>query len=810
MWLAVVAMYSSPVVQAEGKKLYVINIASSLEKFDSTHLPDARLDKKYHYYTVKFKYKNQLWNRLRLGFFVTREEAAGVLGSVKKTHSDAFIGVVSDAEVSALKNNEVYKGVHIAEYLVIRAARTLIDAVPSIELPKARNREFSGAGTAAENEPDHYYVVNLKTSSKLSDFDAVISHPVVARNALYISELEIDKRIWYQFRAGFFVDKKQAEQALNALLKDFPLARILQISKQEKQVATSKIRAYASVASPQLKMQPKQVPPQEPGKVYQALIKKGTSALSAKDYKTAIQAFREILSYPENQFSMDAQELLGFSYELDGQVADARREYERYISLYPESSGANRVRQRLASLITARSPAPRGLQAAEKKDIVPEWQFFGSISQFYRRDTSTLDIDTETSTTTINTTDKRVNISEIDSIVSVSGRRRSSDYDMRTRFTGGHVYDLLNDQQSNLAPINELYFDILDVSNNINGRIGRQSSSKGGVLGRFDGLDMGYQVSDWFKINMTTGYQVTSVYHSADTDAFFGGVRADFGTFLNAWDFSLYYIKQHEGDVVGREAVGTEFRYFHPRRSLFGLIDHDILFDITNTILLNGSLSLTQSTSLNATVDIRQSPILTARNALQGQPFVSVEEMLTAFSEEEILQIAQDRTAETKTCIIGISHTFTDQYTLNADLTSTRTAATEASAGIEENPATGTDYYFNTQLVGTSVFKDNDTNIVGLSASETDRVSSQSVLWNYRVPVGRSLRLNPRLSVANRDNVDGSSQNVYGVAFKMDYRWSRNTSLDLELSAETSDKTLVTGEEKNKVYFINAGYQYNF
>jgi len=44
----------------------------------------------------------------------------------------------------------------------------------------------------------------------------------------------------------------------------------------------------------------------------------------------------------------------------------------------------------------------------------------------------------------------------------------------------------------------------------------------------------------------------------------------------------------------------------------------------------------------------------------------------------------------------------------------------------------------------------------------------------------------------------------------MDYRWGRNTTLDLELNTETSDKTLVTGEEKNKVYFINVGYQHNF
>jgi hypothetical protein len=495
---------------------------------------------------------------------------------------------------------------------------------------------------------------------------------------------------------------------------------------------------------------------------------------------------------------------------LNKQISNARTEYEHYLGLYPESSGAVRVRQRLASLITARSRTPKQLQEAEKKKITPEWQLFGSISQFYRRDTSTLDINTETNITTINTTDKRVNISEIDTLLSFNARRRSNDYDMRSRFTGGHIYDLLDDQTSNLTPISELYFDILDIDNNINGRIGRQSSSKGGVLGRFDGFDAGYQLSDWVKINMTLGYQVTSVYHSADTDAFFTGLRADLGTFLNAWDISLYYIKQNEGNMAGREAIGTEFRYFHPRRSLFGLIDHDILFDITNTILLNGSLTLTPDTILNGTIDIRQSPILAARNALQGQSYESIDEMLTAFTEQEILRIAEDRTAEVKTYILGISHAFSEKYALNTDITATTVSATRASAGIEAMPATGTDYYFNTQLVGTGVFKQNDTNIVGLSANNTDTLESQALNWNYRVPINRSFRINPRLSLAQRDNADGSSQNIYGVSFKMDYRWSRNTSMEIELSNEISDKTLVAGEEKNKVYYINIGYHHNF
>ena len=808
MFVIVICINTS--VFAEDNKVYIINIASSLGEFKSTDLPKVEIGKDKRFYTVRFKYKDQIWTRLRLGFFKSEAEAVNVLDSIRQTFSDAFIGIVPVSEKAASVNSEIQREAYPVEYLVYNATKSLIVAASQIDMAEKKEikkAEDSG-GTKNIVEADSYFVINLKTSSNLAEFDQVIAHDIISKHSLYISELEIDGRKWYQYRIGFFLEKRQADQVVSALEKDFPLARTIIISKVEKKVATDRIRMYTAEVSPKLEIKPKTKP--TTGETYALLIKKGTSALSAKDYDTSIRAFSELLSYPENQYSMDAQELLGFSYELNKQVANARTEYERYISLYPESTGAVRVRQRLASLITARRAEPKELREAEKKTIVPKWEWFGSLSQFYRRDTSSLVINTDTGVTTVNTTDERVNLSEIDSMLNVNGRRRSAEYDMRTRFNGGYIYNLLEEDVSNQVPINELYMDVLDIKNHLNGRVGRQSSSKGGLLGRFDGLDAGYQMSDWFKINVTTGYQVESVYHSADTDTLFKGMRFDFGTFFNALDFSVYYITQNEGDMVGREAVGAEFRYFHPRRSLFALIDHDIMFDVTNTILINGSWSVTNDTSLNASIDIRQSPILTVRNALIGQTFTSIDEMLNIYTEEEILQIAQDRTAEVKTYILGVSHILSESYTLNVDVTSTTMSATAASAGVEALPETGPDYFVITQLVGTSIFTENDTSIVGLNLTNTSTSESASLQWNYRIPVTLNLRINPRIALTKRDNIDGSSQNILGLAYKMDYRWKRNTSLEFEFGSESSDKTLVAGDEKNQVYFLNVGYQYNF
>lgn len=368
----------------------------------------------------------------------------------------------------------------------------------------------------------------------------------------------------------------------------------------------------------------------------------------------------------------------------------------------------------------------------------------------------------------------------------------------------------MNKDEGNDVPINELYFDALSIRHNASIRVGRQRSNKGGVFGRFDGIDTGYQLTELLRINLTTGYLVPSTTQSANKDEFFTSLRADLGTFFNAWDFSLYYMKQDNGEISGREAIGTEFHYFHPQRSLFGLVDHDILFDKTNTILLNGTWTTDSKTTFNATIDLRQSPLLTTQNALQSQPFSSVDEMLASFSEDEIIQIAEDRTARVNTFILGVSQPLSDDYTLNADITSSKISATEASAGVEAIPATDTEYFFSTQLVGSHLFKQNDSSIIGVNYNDTTTSETTSLRWNYRIPVSQMLRLNPRISIAERDNSDDTSQSILGLAFKMDYRWKRNMSFEFELSSESSDRTLVSGEEKNDIYFISLGYHYTF
>ena len=94
----------------------------------------------------------------------------------------------------------------------------------------------------------------------------------------------------------------------------------------------------------------------------------------------------EVLSGSDETFKQNAQEMLGVSREKNGQLAGAKKEYEIYLKKYPRGEGADRVRQRLFALRTARNEPNKKIPSASKD--VAEWTSFGSFSQFLRRDVS--------------------------------------------------------------------------------------------------------------------------------------------------------------------------------------------------------------------------------------------------------------------------------------------------------------------------------------------------------------------------------------------------------------------------------------
>ncbi|VAW61958.1 hypothetical protein MNBD_GAMMA08-2044 [hydrothermal vent metagenome] len=821
---------------------YAIVVASSNKKFTEKDLGNAISSVQHRYYVVRVKSKNKPLYQLRYGFFESRKAAKRHQKKIKIFFNKTSVVKTTQAERNNSSRSELKPVAHVefAEHLILsttyEAANVLVSAAGNIlsgmqpqEKKKVEkiNKDVTPE-KIVEKIYDHYLVLNLKTTNNLSDFNEIIKHPHIADHAFYISELKIDGRTWYQYRLGFFVNSAEARAKVATLSKEFPLARIIRVTRAEKEDAINRVRSFFAVTSADKKTgkpQPKLAA--VPVNDMRDLLKKGSRALSNKKYKVAIDAFSKLLRYPENTLSMDSQEFLGFAYELNGQSAKARVEYDRYLSLYPESSGANRVRQRLASLLTARVDPRKELRKAQTQRRGAKWDHFSSFSQFYRQDRIS-----------VNEEAARESLSLLSSDVSVSSRYRGERYLMNSRFIGGHDLDFTGDENTSSGTVNSLYFNVMDIKNGIYGSIGRQNISKDGVLGRMDGAQMSYTLNDQVKLNAVTGFVVESTRESANTDKFFTGVSADLGTYLNAWDFNIYYIRQTDGSIIGREAVGSEIRYFHPRRTLFSLIDYDIKFGELNTLLAIGNWQFENRIQLNATVDIRKSPFLTTSNALLGSGLTTVDELLQTITEDEIVALAKAQTVTSKSFILGINSPLNDQYQISADVTLSNFPLQQiVGQGNQPTqpgqppvpPAPPTlqeqqddEYFYNLQLVGNSVFMTNDSMIVGYRYSDTNRSETSSLSLNMRFPVTRNWRLNPRIRYSARDRITNTvdpttnvtsttnvEETVSSIALRVDYRLKRNVNFELDFGQDiTKTREATTGEVR--IFFFSMGYRYDF
>ncbi|OOZ40294.1 hypothetical protein BOW53_08280 [Solemya pervernicosa gill symbiont] len=665
----------------------------------------------------------------------------------------------------------------------------------TIRLPRVTSATPKPSTSKAATLVSLPYVINLESSLKPIDLADHASLKQHARRQAYVVDFEQNQRTWYRLRLGFFATRSEASEMLKQLTANYPKAWVARASQSEveKKTETAAVKPVAT---------PLATRPPLPLERIESLMEEARKAMLGSDYGRAIRIYARLIEHKENPKGQQALELLGSARERNGQLAQAKAAYEQYLSLYPEGEPAERVRQRLAALISAPDRPKESLRAAKGKRTIDEaqWTLFGGFSQYYRRDINSIDEEEST-----------VNQSSLSTDLDVTSRRRSHDSEFRTRFTGGYLHDFLNDGEDNESRISSLYAEASHKPSGLSGRVGRQTRSSGGVLGRFDGGLLSYQATSWGKLNMVAGFPVDRTSDPLTTDRNFVGASIDLGTFFNAWDFSPFIIEQRVADITDRRAVGAELRYFHPERSLLGLVDYDISYDELNTVMLLGNWKIGSHSNINLTLDHRLTPILTTRNAIQGQLVEGVEQLLSSFTESEIRQLAVDRTARSNTAVFGFSTPISEQVQLNADITATNLQGTPASGGVEAIPGTGNEYYYNMQLMGSNLIKQGDTAVLGLRFADGSTSSTTTMLLNTRYPITSNWRLNPRVKLSYRDNKnDGRTQWTLSPAVRMDYRWKRRIHFELEASGDWSTEQLASDTTNTHGYYLTAGYRIDF
>ncbi|RLA42278.1 MAG: hypothetical protein DRR42_23705, partial [Gammaproteobacteria bacterium] len=362
----------------------------------------------------------------------------------------------------------------------------------------------------------------------------------------------------------------------------------------------------------------------------------------------------------------------------------------------------------------------------------------------------------------------------------------------------------------------DFYMDLRDKVSDASFRLGRQNSSKGGVLGRFDGFLGGVQLGEQVRVNLVTGYPVDSSRNvEIDTDRYFYGLNMDFSPLGGAWEYNGFIIEQQVEGLLDRRGVGGEVRYFNSNKSLFTLVDYDIEFDELNTFLLVGNMTLEGGTNFSLTGDYRNSPTLTLRNALSGQQSEFIKQLLEIYSEEELRQFAKDRTAKSEFVNVGITHPLNDVYQVTANISVTNFSSSPESGGVPALEGTGDEYSYDASFIANGVFLEYDTNIFSLRYFDGNRSKRTTFSFDSRYPITANLRLNPRLRVDYQDTVETDSNEWrFRPSIRLDYRWRRRVHLEFELGGEWTSKELnsdfANETETTEGYYVSLGYRLDF
>ena len=210
-------------------------------------------------------------------------------------------------------------------------------------------------------------------------------------------------------------------------------------------------------------------------------------------------------------------------------------------------------------------------------------------------------------------------------------------YQSRFRFSGT-MDDGLSSESQQIASIAALELDTTIKDWGLTTKLGRQTLNSDGVLGRFDGALVGWNVLPGIRLDTVVGSPVAlrRDLPYRDGTLFYGGA-VDFASLFGPFDTTFYAIEQQTAGFIDRQAVGTELRYADSNKSAFVSIDYDTHFNRFGSAIANGTWTLSDKSTFTAAVEERSSPQLDTRNALIGQPVTALTDLLAFYTKTKFI-----------------------------------------------------------------------------------------------------------------------------------------------------------------------------
>jgi tetratricopeptide (TPR) repeat protein len=656
----------------------------------------------------------------------------------------------------------------------------------------------------AEPDASTGYAVNLESELKMFDHAAIEAAAAELQTQAYVSETDIEDHHWYRLRVGPFATRAEAERVLQIALPNHPRAWIAANEEQSDLSVVNRAGVQSTAASG-----PTDPPLPDDERV--GILRDARTALEKHQYPEAVDQLTRLLRQPEYPARAAAQELMGLVRERAGQLAQAKAEYEEYLRRYPNGPGAERVRVRLRTLIAA-SLAPKSIGELGAPSG-NHWTLAGSSALTYQYEKDqTIAGGTTTSATSVNAA-----LVYVDFLLRDRGER----YDFTTRIDAGYTRNIVSTFGGSQDRTTAAYAELTDRMLGLTGRVGRQSLASQGVIGLFDGLYVGYQVSPTISVSAAAGLPAYTSYSAVSGQTKFGTVTAEFDPFHLAWVFDTYFFDEMAGALTDRRSVGFQTRYTQPGRTAVLLVDYDISFQQLNSATLIGNAKVGQSWILGFDADHRRSPLLELNNALIGQTAPDLLALENTFTPSQIRQLAIDRTSTSNTFVVSASRPLGERWQFMANLAGLQLSGTPASGGVPATPSTGLDKNVSLQISGVSLLQASDLHIFSVRYDNAPISQSTTLSWDARFVVHGAWRLGPRLSVEQlNEPMIGGKQYLYLPQLRGDWTGRRSVfeitaGYELQHQLSQQQQQSLTGQTDTgaldqRSLYLSATYRFRF
>ena len=376
-----------------------------------------------------------------------------------------------------------------------------------------------------------------------------------------------------------------------------------------------------------------------------------------------------------------------------------------------------------------------------------------------------------------------------------------------------HTLDLLRSDKTR-NKLSAMYVDYRLQSQGLSVRAGRQSPLGAGVMGRFDGVQVGYRLAPKWRVNAVAGEPSDSLL---DARRYFYGASLDADAITANFSGSVYAIEQRIDHQIDRRAVGTELRFVNGGLSASSLLDYDLELRGMNIATVQGTWQWQDNTVVNAMYDRRATPMLSLGNALFLQnPVLNVQatrlqELLASQSLSLLRQQVRRTTAFSTQAMLGLTRPVTPNWQVGGDVRLTNVGELLPVADILPNgqPGTGNIWSVGGQLIGTNLYSQRDTHVAVLNLLKAPTYKGELLSYNNSSTLSPTWQLEPSLRYYHQKDTANIRTSRWSPGLRVTFRPTPKLAVESELSLEFSTVTGPARNESSRRTFYYTGLRYD-